>query len=169
MYTQYFSFISFRLPEYPSGSNSFDFQPILYSQYMMVQCLFLAILAQTSVCMDEHMGENTLEAFGYWEKCLRDFPFPKCFLLSQCILPWRTVCNWHMHLSHLQCYTVTDTHTHTHTYTLFSIRRCAHMHVYTHGHTYRPHDKLAFWLVAHGHMSRSKMCESTRAYVSRFS
>lgn len=35
--------------------QSFDFQPILYSQYMMVQCIFLALPAQTSVCMDEQM------------------------------------------------------------------------------------------------------------------
>lgn len=86
----------------------------------MVWSFFLAILAQTSVCTDERMRENTPEALRYWEKCLRDFISPptQCFLLSECFLPCRT----EVRLSHLQCYTVThmctlvnSTHAHSQT------------------------------------------------------
>lgn len=45
--------------------RSFDFHPMLYSQYMMVQCSFLAFLAKTSVYADEQMVENTQEGLGY--------------------------------------------------------------------------------------------------------
>lgn len=50
-YILYFSFmpLTASVSQTALRQQSFDFQLILYSQYMMVQCIFLALPAQTSV------------------------------------------------------------------------------------------------------------------------
>lgn len=76
---QYFSSVSLEQSEYlknPLGTNAFDLKLILSSQSIMLRCFFLAILAQTFVCTDEHMRPNNIKALGYWEKCFCNFPSP---------------------------------------------------------------------------------------------
>lgn len=97
-------------PKQPSGNDSFDFQPISYSQNMMVGCIFLTILGQTSVCMMTRLGRILWRI--YWENRLHDFPSPSTLLPPQCLLPGRIqVHKRHMWGSHLQCYTQTHMHT----------------------------------------------------------